>query len=247
MKSKKKWLKALPLACLAVCAGLGTTMGVVASQHANTTTTNTTLVKQAYNPDQYVSIDGWFTGAASNLSTINGQEIVTAIKSFNQDHGNITNQNDAYNFVYYKGETAIVALMKQIKENIKYLKQDDYTTVYDLPDEIIRITPQNNFNLFNVYIDVGAIGGNIVYFEDFNPSINSSQLNLQKPMGRQVVPHIQFNAISYMNVDMPILESAQSAPTLSVIYIILGITGGILLLSIIIYLIKKHNSQKYMY
>ncbi len=122
MKLKNKIKKVLPLAGLAVCAGIGATITATQINHS---TAQTQAITQASStdliPDEQVYIDGWFSGAAKDLSTINGQEIVDAIKSFVAGNYNQTNQNNAYNFTFYKGETAAQALLKNVQENIKFI------------------------------------------------------------------------------------------------------------------------------
>ncbi len=254
MTKKNRIKKALPLLGLATCAGvtgivsaitidqLKNTKRIINNLDANEATLRTDLV-----PGKHVSIDGWFSGSVEELSTINGQEIVDAINSFEEGSYNINNQNNAYNFTFYSGEDAYTSLMRQIQENIKYLKNNDYSRVYDIPQEYIKITKTNNFNLFNILIDVSKLNGKIVYFKNYNPSINLSPIEGATPMGRQEVTWIQFNAISYTNSEMPILENAKEVKTINIVYIILACVSSLLVILLLALWIKKRNANKYIY
>lgn len=237
MKHKNKLMKAMPLLGLAAFAGLGASLGA-------------SLVNKAPKP-KLVNIKQNTTTTTpteqDNLSTINGQEIVEAIKSFSLGNSNYANQNKAFNFSFYKGETAEEALLKAVRQNIKFIRDNDYTKVYQIPDSAIKITKSNNYNLFNVYIDVTVYNGKIIYFNDFNPSINSQESDAQRPMDRRETPWIQFNAITYTNVDMPILQSSERMSMVNIVYAAAGAIAALLILSLIILGIKNLNKEKYVY
>ncbi len=256
MTIKKRIKKALPFVGLVACASLGTTLATIQKSNENTTsvlnqsmTTNTASTPRSagFVPGSHIAIDGWFVGLMENLSTINGQEIVDAINSFEEGVYDHNNQNNAFNFSYYQGEDATTALLKEIQENIKFLKNNDYTQVYDIPTNVISIIKRNNYNLFNVSIDVSKLDGKIVYFKSFNPSINISQPEGIVPMNRQEVSRIEFNAISYTNIDMPILEGTKSVQSVNIIYIILGCVSALLVILLMVLWFRKRNAGKYIY
>lgn len=242
MKSRETFKKALPVLSVGALAAFGSVFGasVVCSNN------NSTSICQQ---NQIINKSSKITKTSKTISTINGQKIVDAINSFKQNPS-MTNTSQAYQFYYNEGETADSALIKDIKQNIKYVKYYDQSKVYTLPDAAIEVIPTSQYGNYNIQINLSLIDGAVIYYNYFNPSSNDKISNESSITSSNIVVErnlIQFNALTYNNVNEAKLQSAKKMDTLQIVSITSGVVGGIGIILLIILLIKRKMANRFSY
>lgn len=111
-------------------------------------------------------IDDKLAKSTTTFSTINGKEIVDAIESYNQEP-TISNITQAYQFSTYSGQTNIQSIIKDVKQNIKYIDLND-NLVKELPDRAIFISYDTTIDVYNVRVELSSINGKVTYFKNNN-------------------------------------------------------------------------------
>lgn len=241
MKSRETFKKALPILGVGAIATFGSIFGTSVVCSNNNSVSNC-------QQNQIINKSNKITKTSKSISTINGQKIVDAINSFKLNPS-MTNTSQAYQFYYNEGETADSALIKDIKQNIKYVKYYDQSKVYTLPDAAIQVVPTSQYGNYNIQINLSLVDGAVIYYNYFNPSANDTLSESSVSNSNIVVERnsIQFNALTYNNVNEARLQSAKKMETLQIVSITSGVVGGIGIILLIVLLIKRKMANKFAY
>lgn len=196
-------------------------------------------------------IDDKLAKSTTTFSTINGKEIVDAIESYNQEP-TISNITQAYQFSTYSGQTNIQSIIKDVKQNIKYIDLND-NLVKELPDRAIFISYDTTIDVYNVRVELSSINGKVTYFKNNNvktweaspKQYTTNDISTYASNVVEVNGTLSFNAINLSSGQSLIVEIAKPSIT-TMIYILLGIIGSIGLLLIIIFVSKRLMAEKYM-